>query len=165
MAQHSDEDIESTFPLLDLPVELWTRIVKMAVVQDLPIHDLTVGMSGRLDLQDHVQQPAITKSCRVVRNECLPVFYSHNLFAFSDEFELHGLREWLEAIGRANYQKIEKLSLNSPENDLLPYLQEVFEGATLALTLKSSQKTSLGPGLTWTKYWLVFQESGRERGA
>ena len=117
-----------------------------------------------LELEDHVQQPAITQSCRVVRNNLSQLFYSQNTFAFTDSgSSSYCLRTWLEAIGPANYQQIAKLSLVSAESDLVPYIQEeFFESAGIAMTVKSSQNVPLGLGTRRrirTKCWLVFQKS------
>ena len=59
-------------------------------------------------LSHHLLQPALTRTCKAVREETLPVFYGSNSFKlyshhrYFQRKQYNWLRPWLEAIGRNN---------------------------------------------------------------
>ena len=61
--------LQRHFRLLDLPPELWLRVLHLAVVYDLPI-DPTKAHRLR-DQEAIVKQPAILRTCRLLRQEGL----------------------------------------------------------------------------------------------
>ncbi|EMC93655.1 hypothetical protein BAUCODRAFT_37356 [Baudoinia panamericana UAMH 10762] len=88
------------FRLLNLPAEIWTQIIALAVIYKDPI---TITRSSRVkDQQELVRQPAITRTCRVLRLEALPLFYRHNTFEGWHVHHVQCPRDWLVAIGDAN---------------------------------------------------------------
>ncbi|KAF7188661.1 hypothetical protein HII31_09913 [Pseudocercospora fuligena] len=116
---------EKPFRLLDLPPELWIKIGQMAVddatepnkclarekesAEDVsgawPLDsETTVGESQR------VLQPAITKTCRILRRELLPYHYENNVTLVLIEclqyWEREKINKWLAAIGTESRKKI-----------------------------------------------------------
>jgi hypothetical protein len=88
------------FRLLHLPPEIWLQICHHAVVQTNPIVITASPTSSGQELI--VQQPALTRTCRLLRSELLPFFYHHNNF---EAYHLDGVtcpRKWFAALGRAN---------------------------------------------------------------
>lgn len=90
------------FRLLDLPPELWARIVKLAVTSN----DF-IKMEGtwvnRFEVQTAVKQPAITRTCKALRAEALPAFYKHNtVVIYGSDRGSTAFRDWLQAIGASN---------------------------------------------------------------
>ncbi|EME87732.1 uncharacterized protein MYCFIDRAFT_75576 [Pseudocercospora fijiensis CIRAD86] len=85
------------FRLLDLPDELWVKIGKFAVTysdvilinQDLRVKEPTEARKNDDDGNQRCEkecciikrdQPAITKTCRLLRTELLPEYYKLNTF-------------------------------------------------------------------------------------
>ncbi|KAK4891949.1 hypothetical protein LTR27_009474 [Elasticomyces elasticus] len=92
----TDKAAESTFRLLSLPPELWSRICRLAVTCDQPTV-IEAHMSST-KAQDTVQQPPITRTCKVIREETIDVFYA-NSFVYEDDYSREdNLWDWLERI-------------------------------------------------------------------
>ena len=90
----------SHFNLLDLPIELVLRILELSVVVPRPIKPTFARQCEKQ--AKLVEQPAITRTCRLLRKEGLPLFYRLNVF---EAYQRHGtacVRKWLVAIGHAN---------------------------------------------------------------
>ncbi|KAK5695744.1 hypothetical protein LTR17_024428 [Elasticomyces elasticus] len=83
--------------LLALPPELWSQICRLAVVHDLPIESM--GSMNRREIQEIVQQPAITRTCRTIRKESIDAFYS-NTFIFADDGPTLNLWAWLQLVSK-----------------------------------------------------------------
>lgn len=67
--------------LLDLPPEIWSKIVKLAVEEDLPINVTCRGAYGLPTGHQATQsEPAITAVCRTIRAEALLHYYEANTF-------------------------------------------------------------------------------------
>lgn len=104
----------SSFPLLDLPAELWSRICKLAVIPD---HDLEVQSYGfglkRKILAAHahrtLQQPSITRVNRAVRSEVLPFFYQSATFTLTGLTSRGFYKPWLLAMGKQNRASLRNL--------------------------------------------------------
>lgn len=89
-----------TFRLLDLPPELVIRIAQLAVIKP-KIIDAT--LAPELKHQARIlQQPAITRTCRMLRRESLLAFYRDNNFEAYHWAKHACVRQWLAAIGQAN---------------------------------------------------------------
>lgn len=101
----SDYEIQlrSPFRLFDLPPELWLRIGEFAVIREKPMV-LSRNLYG-VDQERIVRQPAITKTCRLLRQETLPLFYSLNEFAMIGCGQGPILDRWLVAIGEVGYNQ------------------------------------------------------------
>lgn len=82
------------FRLLDLPPELWMRIIEMAVTKPAPLE--WYAEDGPVDFGT----PAVAKTSRAIRNEALKAFYKHNTFqviAVCSENDVHSCQDWMEA--------------------------------------------------------------------
>nr|OQO20023.1 hypothetical protein B0A51_13843 [Rachicladosporium sp. CCFEE 5018] len=87
------------FRLLDLPPEIWLAIGAYAVLKS----PLNVTLAVTNDLQAKmVAQPAITRTCRLLRKELLPVFYKRNSFSALHFSKVSCIRKWFAAIGQVN---------------------------------------------------------------
>ncbi|OQO04181.1 hypothetical protein B0A48_10791 [Cryoendolithus antarcticus] len=87
------------FRLLDLPPEIWLAIGAYAVLKP----PLNVTLAETNDLQAKmVAQPAITRTCRLLRKELLPVFYKRNTFSALHLYKVSCIRKWFAAIGQVN---------------------------------------------------------------
>lgn len=108
------------FRLMDLPRELWLRICKLAVKYD-GIIDITVALGGRYYPKHlkqamarsmnraKLQQPAIACTSRVLRYECLPVYYRDNVFlGHGQPGGESGSAVWLHQIGSANRKLLQR---------------------------------------------------------
>ncbi|KAK6440712.1 hypothetical protein LTR95_003071 [Oleoguttula sp. CCFEE 5521] len=105
------QDFESTFTvepslqprlafrLLDLPPELWLAIGTYAVLKS-PLN-VTLAETNKLQAK-MVAQPAITRTCRILRNELLPIFYNRNSFAALHLHRVSCIRKWFAAIGQVH---------------------------------------------------------------
>lgn len=96
-------------PLFKLPAELRNAIWELVVAEDQPLH-VEPPLTYRLDRADvgTVLQPPLTKTCRAIRTEALPIFYSANKFCIgigAIETE-RWARRWLEAIGAASREAL-----------------------------------------------------------
>ncbi|KAK3713503.1 hypothetical protein LTR37_008461 [Vermiconidia calcicola] len=141
-----------TFPLLDLPPELWSRIVRLAVKRE----DRMLEPRDLLRLSEQVQQPAVTRVCKLLRRETLAHFYSRNSFTFKDDGPiLWALAAWLEAIGTGNRTRIKNLSIVSNYGGV----EDELEGSSYCsefIKIRSSQiLDARGPfGCERTHYWV-----------
>lgn len=98
--------ITSQFRLLDLPSELWVRICRLAVESESAFN-VSCAISRRW-AQQILRQPAILRTCKIVRREVLPHFYASNTFLFQEApwpSPIH-ITAWITAIGSANYSMI-----------------------------------------------------------
>lgn len=103
--------LRSPFRLFDLPPELWLRICAMAVIQAKP---LQIGKEAYLrDSMAIVKQPAITRTCRLIRDETLPIFYSSNTFEMFHGYDVPCPRKFIVAIGDANRRRMKTLLMHS----------------------------------------------------
>lgn len=130
MRENEGVEAESTKKkkgLLDLPTELWIRIVKLAVEFEEPI-DITVRSEGSAISKT---EPGITAVSHKIRSECLLHYYSNNIFYCHGSYkqgsyrgyfgtnamwrnyaprarrELSHLHDWLEAIGRETVEVLQ----------------------------------------------------------
>lgn len=104
-------ELRSPFRLFDLPPELWTRICSFAVTRDQP---MKIGKEKMLkDSAAIVRQPAITRTCRLLRTEALPLFYACNDFEMIHSHGVPCSRQWLSAIGDAGRKGMGSLLMHS----------------------------------------------------
>ncbi|CAK1360281.1 hypothetical protein CB0940_06353 [Cercospora beticola] len=103
---------QECFRLFDLPPELVLRVLEFAVVISTKAKPLLIdsywGFSWTPCLS--AEQPAITRSCRLLREEGLKLFYTRNIFlgASSDEGASTFWR-WAKCLGQQNLQRIDRL--------------------------------------------------------
>ncbi|EMD00060.1 hypothetical protein BAUCODRAFT_21723 [Baudoinia panamericana UAMH 10762] len=118
----------TSFRLFDLPPELWLRICEVAVISPVPVNVTRVPFQQQQ--AQRVQQPAITRTCRLLRQEALPMFYKNNTFEawhFCQPWTCP--RQWLLAIGRGNLLQMGRLKIYT-QNDK-EFWQGCFERAGL----------------------------------
>ena len=107
----ADPQQRQPFRLLDLPTELWLHILACSVRRPCAIDPTWKRVKHQQSRI--VAQPPITRVCRQLRQEALPLFYHLN------RFELHHLhrtactRDWLVAIGDANRRAMGSLTLHT----------------------------------------------------
>lgn len=110
--------------LLDLPFELQLPIYEMVVIAESPLlinYHCNSSYRGRYDemKQDEQKwksgelhpptQPALSQTCRFIRQATLPIFYKENVFRASychPKTKLPGLVRWLRVIGRENREML-----------------------------------------------------------
>ena len=101
--------------LLDLPPELWLRICEYAVKKPKPIR---VGKEPNpKDQMAVVQQPAITRTCRLLRIEALPMYYTLNTFEMLHCFGVPCPRKWIVAIGAVHRQRMKSMLMSKSDPD------------------------------------------------
>ena len=109
----SEMDIlrRTPFRLFDLPPELWIRICELAVVKSRPI---LIGHQTNLkDMARVARQPNITRTCRALRYEALPLFYALNEWEMTHNYSVPCPRRFLHAIGAKNLHKMGTLLMHS----------------------------------------------------
>ncbi len=103
-----------TFRLLDLPPELMVRICQLAVVQPKTI-DPTRARMAKHQAQI-LRQPAISRTCHLLRKESLLAFYCENTFEVFHWEKKACIRHWLTAIGVGNLRAMRSLSFHCKFN-------------------------------------------------
>ncbi|KAK4621254.1 hypothetical protein CLAFUW4_06980 [Fulvia fulva] len=112
------------FRLLDLPDELWAKIGKLALddIEPLCSEYLDYLVYDDDDKVQIPQKPAITRTCKALRHELLPLYYEQkiDLDLRESRFWLWGslTRRWLQAIGATNRKAIRGMSLVSSDWDI-----------------------------------------------
>ena len=120
---------------MDLPPELRTRIYEIALVKSFPLH-LNANNWYYMDHKRHVinftlrrkkrivntswLQPALTRVCRQIRMEALPIFYSRNTFlewAGNRYLHFSDLMIWLRCIGSENRNLIQRIQVHLCDNE------------------------------------------------
>lgn len=89
-----------TFPLFSLPTEIWLHICSLAITSPSPV-DITRARH-LADQCRLVAQPPLTRVCRALRKELLPVFYQQNEFEARHLVQVACIRNWFPAIGIDN---------------------------------------------------------------
>lgn len=76
-----------------------------------------------------VAQPAITKTCKSIRSETLPLFYKANEFRFLDDGEvtLRGLSNWVRAIWSSRWPLVQSCTIESAHFDIVEHLCAEFK--------------------------------------
>jgi len=93
-SQTPDKDAPSA--LLELPAELRNLI-----------YEYTLTAPDRLVLTNDTlpEQPALTRTCRQIRSECLPMFYEKNQFRYyCRDFSRVAINRWIDRIGTDNFK-------------------------------------------------------------
>ena len=88
------------FRLFDLHPELWLRICHEAVSYPKPINVTRAATTD--DQANIVSQPPLTRTCKLLRTEALPMFYRNNTFEARHFCCIACPRQWSVAIGTAN---------------------------------------------------------------
>ena len=109
---------------LELPAELREQIYELIVVEPSG-KDLYVGARHWYVWLDHsivgqidtAKQPPITRVCRQLRREALPLFYAHDTFTTMLEIDepwainTKSTNSWLEAIGPHNARAMKSFTI------------------------------------------------------
>ncbi|KAK5744744.1 hypothetical protein LTR17_001820 [Elasticomyces elasticus] len=113
--------VNEAFPLFKLPPELWLRIGKYVLGQTRKVLYQYSRESNKV-WQKRTRQPAITRTCRDLRAELLPIFYQQYVscvFSFEMYSDWRGRAAWLHAIGAVNRHSLSDVTLISDSDDLL----------------------------------------------
>lgn len=98
------------FRLFDLPPELWIKVCEFAVTRSAP---LDITRAKQIEHQKEiVRQPPITRVCRLLRQEALPLFY-RNAFEIYHWGRVACTRYWLLAIGDKNLRSMGQLKFHA----------------------------------------------------
>lgn len=100
------------FRLFDLPPELWAYICLLAVTFLEPII-VTDARDTHKRNYGLVTRPAVTRTCKLLRAECLHHYYQSNVFFLEERLGFLESRPWLIAIGRSNRAQLRNLWLIS----------------------------------------------------
>ncbi|KAK0939332.1 hypothetical protein LTR29_009077 [Friedmanniomyces endolithicus] len=111
---HGDHSFQ-TFPLFRLPPEIWLRICELAVTNGKSINITKAPKTP--DQVALVRQPPLTRTCRLLRYESLPMFYRNNAFEARHFCEHACPRQWLVAIGREHLRAMGSFSLHTRMSD------------------------------------------------
>ena len=123
--------------LLSLPQELQLLIWEYSVISDSPLHvncpcDSSYGgwtatyFADREAWESGVKQPpaqpALTRVCRSIRANALPIFYKANEFqaGYCYETDAETVRDWLQRIGRENREMMREFYFydGNPKHDV-----------------------------------------------
>ena len=108
-------------PFLRLPAELRNRIYELTVVDLSRVISVVDDFPYRKNIKAEVAQPPITKVCRQLRTESLPVFYGANVFKIEAQSRFRNALvpnraiAWLRAIGAANRSRLKHLYVDYNE--------------------------------------------------
>ncbi|KAI7156709.1 hypothetical protein KC349_g6084 [Hortaea werneckii] len=107
---------DNPFRLLDLPPELWTRICTLVILDHA---DIIIKYAAYPDLVcSQTLQPPLIRTCRVLRGECLPLFYNLVNFIILDEYaDVEGVLKWLRSLGKENRLRFRRLYLACRRED------------------------------------------------
>ncbi|KAK0846019.1 hypothetical protein LTS02_015070 [Friedmanniomyces endolithicus] len=123
---------EPTFPLFDLPPELWIRICRFAVLRPAPTV-LTAKLPARV-FRAKVRQPPITRTCTTIRKETLSHFYAAP-FVYDDrsQHEAWELVSWLKVLRAETRSDLLDLVIESNQDDRIEYFDELLGSFELQL--------------------------------
>lgn len=111
--EHAGE--QECFRLFDLPPELVIRALEFAVVISTKANPLLVERHSeepwaRSCDEFSAKQPAIMRTCRLLRAEGLKLFYARNVFLGTSSYHnAPALWSWADAIGQESLQRISRL--------------------------------------------------------
>ncbi|KAK4957167.1 rRNA-binding ribosome biosynthesis protein rpf2 [Elasticomyces elasticus] len=92
---------KKTTGLLDLPAEIWTQIGREVVTSEDPIALEPNYTDGHYRMRRNVLQPGITRVCRILREELLPIFYAnHSIYKTNYHVNTTLLVRWLRNLPR-----------------------------------------------------------------
>ena len=107
---------------MKLPPELWVRICQFACEVDGEV--LLEDNEDTENYEEKTRQPAITRVCRVIRQETLSHFYRTNIFHMVDDgLPAWGLMSWAKAIGNTNFANLQKLYVTSENDEIKGHLR------------------------------------------
>jgi len=128
---------------------------------------------------DVVRQPAITRTCRVVRSQTLPYFYSSNEFKMPLGYHAFPLFRWLTAIGVCNRRRANivlqmcdhshifhrlgrpRRILTDDDQELPKQFRRQYRGCTMGLivTLGAVSAIDGSKGKSWWEAKLITSDS------
>lgn len=88
-----------------------------------------------------VQQPGISRTCRVLREHTLWMFYEQNTFMVYDQIAMPvQLVRWLDAIGHTNRLRLKRLYLWSQRGETIERIEEYFANAGITAPIWTNYK-------------------------
>lgn len=101
---------QASCPLFRLPAELRNHIYELALTRDHLSQIYHIGGDPK-NLYSAGRQPALTHTCRAIRTEVLPIFYSGNSFVVGIKILEHAKHafNWLMAMGRTNRERLRQV--------------------------------------------------------
>ena len=100
-AQHQRKQPNGDNLFFKLPPELRNRIYEFALLQRTPIVIICQQACGQHSRR-HAMQPALSRTCRLLRKETLPIFYGQHTFLIAFYPHAPAAEAWLSAIGLEN---------------------------------------------------------------
>lgn len=90
------DQLSSSGLLGKLPPELRNCIYELVLINEVPYGHCHV------DHKTYPEQPALTRSCKLIRNEALPFFYSKNTFMIdaTSQRYVEAARRWLRGLSK-----------------------------------------------------------------
>lgn len=115
-------DTEQAFRFLDLPPEIWLSICRLAVIQGTIIVERP---NSKTNTEVSVAQPALSRTCKVLRAETLKLFYGENEFRLIDNGKIVelGIRGWAKAVWSTWWPLIKTTTVQSHRADIIDYLK------------------------------------------
>ncbi|KAK1064587.1 hypothetical protein LTR74_008589 [Friedmanniomyces endolithicus] len=149
---------KQTFPLFDLPPELWIRICRFAVIRPTPTV-LTAKLPARV-FRAKVRQPAITRTCTTIRKETLSHFYAAP-FVYEDrsQHEAWELVSWLKVLPAETRSNLLDLVIESNQDDRIEYFDELLGSFELQLERTGTRESK---GRTTDVFNVVPEEEEEE---
>lgn len=95
----------------------------MVVVQSEPIK--AFSKLGSKKNESTVMQPGISRTCRLIRKETIPMFYERNTFMAYDQIAMPAqLVSWVTAIGWTNRASLRRLYVQGTETQTFNQIEE-----------------------------------------
>ncbi|SMQ51367.1 unnamed protein product [Zymoseptoria tritici ST99CH_3D7] len=107
------------------------------------------------------QQPDLTRVCRQVRDDTLPMFYGNNHFVLLGDYHASRLRKWLDIIGPSNVALLRTvtLSLGVKPHDVEAQTATVRMAKSTYQMLKESLSQETQLNVAWFDYYPPYFEN------
>lgn len=100
-----------TVDFKDLPPEIRNRIYECVLL--VPTETLVIATPFKDEAMIMGDQPPLSKTCRLVRSELLPIFYSKGKFvAYIKDFEFFDLAAWTDTVPFSLISQVPTISIN-----------------------------------------------------
>lgn len=110
------DQLSSSGLFAKLPAELRNCIYELVLIKTVPYghcQELVLIKTRphghcRADRRTYPEQPALTRTCKLIRNEALPLFYSKNIFIMDAMCQRHveAARRWLKRLSKQDREHV-----------------------------------------------------------